>query len=628
MKKGKLLLTAMLVTALFSTTIVSAEGLENYSKSDESTQASGEQTVEWVIPHNIKIGEEITTIAVGKNLPVSVDGEQAYVTVTSPLYNDAMLFEDSGYHAHAYGAPKVDEDGTGTVTTGHTVNGISAFRPCSIVLNFSVANLSGDVITVGEPYTVTVEEPIIQDNAPQTVEDGDSIYLQTELTNTALTNTDVAYYYDSKNYDVCLIEDSTHKAHVAAYQPSVEVIEGTELVEQSEQDYSNTLNSSEKLTFTGEGTVKLRIVYNQIVNCPSMEYSPDEYALYNPEKIVTIQVGSLGAEDDIIQNDDTGVPDKTLYEALLKQADDGDGVLTRGELDRLEKLDVQNKTISSLEGIQYCTNLKWLILCNDQISDISPLDGMYNLESLWLDGNNITDISALSGLVNLSVLKVSNNNISDIEAVSNLINLTSLDVSGNKIVNLPDLTDLTQLDPSQYGPYDYMWYVLFSENNISLDDAIENLPSQLLSNAEWVERQGFVSSPSSVYEQQLKDKLTEIENAALSKDDYTAESWNAYINAANYAKSILNKQNATDEEYRNALTMLENAQKGLVKAGGSVTGSKGDTTKPNGSDSKDTVAKDSAVPKTGDTANIVFAVIIMAGTLLILGITGAKRKVK
>lgn len=623
MKKGKLLLTAMLVTALFSTTIVSAEGLANYSKSDESTHASGEPTVEWVIPHSVKIGEEITTIAVGKNLPLTVDGEQAEVTVTSPLFKDAMLFGNNGYHAHAYGTPEVDADGTGIVTIGHDSR-ITAFRPCSIVLNFSVANLSGDVITVGEPYTITVEEPIIQDNAPDTVKSGESINLQTELTNTALVNTDVAYYYDPENYydDGTLVADSTHKRHVAAYQPMVEVIEGAELVEQTEQDYSHTLNSSEKLTFTGEGTVKLRIVYNQIVNCscPDLDMSD---VLYNPEKIVTIQVGSSGTEDDIIQNDDTGVPDKTLYEALLEQADDGDGLLTKGELDRLKKLDVQNKTISSLEGIQYCTNLKWLILCNDQISDISPLAGMHNLESLWLDGNNITDISALSGLVNLSVLKVSNNNISDIKAVSDLINLTSLDVSGNKIVNLPDLTGLTQLDPSQYGPYDYMWYVLFSENNISLYDAIENLPSQLLSNAEWVERQGFVSSPSSVYEQQLKDKLTEIENAALLKDDYTAESWNAYINAVNCAKSILNKQNATDEEYRNALTILENAQKGLVKAGESETGSKDHSTKPEGSDSKDSV-----VPKTGDTTNIVFAVIIMAGALLILGITGAKRKVK
>lgn len=432
MKKGKLLLTTMLITTLFSATIVSAEGLENYSKSDESTQASGEPTVEWVIPHSVKIGEEITTIAVGKNLPVTVDGEQAKVTVTSPLFKDAMLFGNNGYRAHAYGTPEVDADGTGIVTIGHDSR-ITAFRPCSIVLNFSVANLSGDVITVGEPYTVTVEEPIIQDNAPDTVKSGESINLQTELTNTALVNTDVAYYYDPENYnDGFLVADSTHKHHVAAYQPMVEVIEGAELVEQTEQDYSHTLNSSEKLTFTGEGTVKLRIVYNQIVNCSClyMDMSDELYnpELYSPEKIVTINVGSSGTEN--------------------------------------------------------------------------------------------------------------------------------------------------------------------------------------------------------VYEQQLKDKVTEIENAALSKDDYTAESWNAYVNAVNYAKSILNKQDATEEEYKNALTMLEDAEKGMVKAGGSETGSKDDTTKPDGSDSKDTAAKDSAVPKTGDTVNIVSALIIMVGALLILGIAGVKRKVK
>lgn len=144
-------------------------------------------------------------------------------------------------------------------------------------------------IQVGDPFTVIVEEPVIQTNAPASVQSGDTLNLTTELTNTALVNKDTAYYLNENNYsDGMLVEDETHKTHEAAYQPSVEILEGKDIVSQSNQDYSNTLKSSETLTFTGSGTVKLKVTYKQFNTCKECIQSDSE--LYNPEKIITIQV--------------------------------------------------------------------------------------------------------------------------------------------------------------------------------------------------------------------------------------------------------------------------------------------------------------------------------------------------
>lgn len=178
---------------------------------------------------------------------------------------------------------------------------------------------------IGDPITIKVEEPVIKTNAPATIKKGESLNLTTELTNTALINTDTAYYLDDNNYDYYLIgegreliDDDTHKKHMPAYQPSVEIIEGQDLVKQSNQDYSNTLKSSETLTFTGIGTVKLKVKYNQFVTCDESQHDiewDDEtgelidngYITYNPEKIITIQV----TEDEDTDPSSDSDPDTT-----------------------------------------------------------------------------------------------------------------------------------------------------------------------------------------------------------------------------------------------------------------------------------------------------------------------------
>lgn len=292
-----------------------------------------EPTVTWKIPQKIKIGESIKEIAEGTNFPTEPisewenpwTGEIEYFRPHALVANP--IFGSAGFEPHAWGPEEVEEDGS--VKLSVWGGWVSAFKPVTITLQCAVTDFSGTFIkNVAEPYSVTVEEPVIEDNAPQAVNIGDSIQLTTELQNTALPNRKVSYCLDPENYQElgsggkCFMGDGHHEA---MYEPKVEVIEGQSLVTQSEQDYTNTLNTSEKLTFTGVGTIKLKVTYNQIINCPSIKET------YNPEKIITIQVkgneivdkselGTLIKDNQNLDSKNYTAESYAKYEEALKNA--------------------------------------------------------------------------------------------------------------------------------------------------------------------------------------------------------------------------------------------------------------------------------------------------------------------
>ena len=130
------------------------------------------------------------------------------------------------------------------------------------------------------------------------------------------------------------IRDSYH--HEPAYQPSVEILEGKELVKQTNQDYTNTLKSSETLSFTGIGTVKLKVKYNQFITCASCQSVYDEngkqtgeYYTYNPEKIITIEV---------VDNSDAPIENNIKYDVPNDILIDGDTSFPSGTVIKAETL--------------------------------------------------------------------------------------------------------------------------------------------------------------------------------------------------------------------------------------------------------------------------------------------------
>lgn len=306
-----------------------------------ASASEAEPQVEWNIPHSIKIGEGIENPAFGRNLPVKGHmneennwWESDYFARITP-WDNISLFPDNAYYSAHSGAPaEVMQDGTAQILIGDHER-LYPFKPCTVTYQFQVYEYDEEsgqekiIAEVGEPYTVTVEEPVIQTNAPAYVQTGSTIDLTTALTNTALKDEKVAPYLDEENYWIhgrdgalewMYLAADGRSNHAPAFAPSVEVIEGADLVQRTEQDYSNTLTSSEKLTFTGTGTVKLKVTYRQILKCTDVgshlnndginatEFDPlmDFEGSYSPEQIITIQVTEDGSASESGEGSDSG----------------------------------------------------------------------------------------------------------------------------------------------------------------------------------------------------------------------------------------------------------------------------------------------------------------------------------
>ena len=150
------------------------------------------------------------------------------------------------------------------------------------------------------------------------------------------------------------------------------------------------------------------------------------------------------------------IPDANLravIEAALGKA--SGALITVSEMATLTSLDVRNKGIRSLTGLEFATNLTSLDLGaedvengpinSNDISNLSPLSGLTNLTWLILNRNSVSDISALSGLTNLTWLHLWDNSVSDLSPLSGLTNLTGLDLNGNGVSDISALSGLTNL---------------------------------------------------------------------------------------------------------------------------------------------------------------------------------------
>ena len=154
------------------------------------------------------------------------------------------------------------------------------------------------------------------------------------------------------------------------------------------------------------------------------------------------------------------IPDAHLAAAVR-------GTPTTHTMLNLTRLEVPNRQITDLTGLEHAINLRrlhlggnsitdvsalagltkltYLNLDNTSISDVSALAGLPQLRTLYLGGNFITDVSALAGLPQLRTLYLGNNAISDVSALAELTQLNTLHLWGNSLSDISALAGLTQL---------------------------------------------------------------------------------------------------------------------------------------------------------------------------------------
>ncbi|MFP3898182.1 MAG: InlB B-repeat-containing protein [Dehalococcoidia bacterium] len=145
------------------------------------------------------------------------------------------------------------------------------------------------------------------------------------------------------------------------------------------------------------------------------------------------------------EGDGVNFPDPNLEAAIRAAIAKPTGPIEPSDLQGLIFLDASEQNITNLTGLQYCTDLKYLFLVDNQISDISPLATLASLQRLFLGSNQISSISSLTNLTNLTELGLWENQISNISPLANLTNLSVLYLADNQISNLSPLTNLTNL---------------------------------------------------------------------------------------------------------------------------------------------------------------------------------------
>ena len=139
--------------------------------------------------------------------------------------------------------------------------------------------------------------------------------------------------------------------------------------------------------------------------------------------------------------DKVNFPDENFRNWLLEQNYGEDGVLTAEEIPSVEKIDVSNKFISDLTGIEYFTSLKMLYCSSNDLTslDVSKNTALTELDCSW---NLLTSLDVSKNTA-LTSLNCSSNQLTSLDVSKNTA-LTSLNCSSNQLTSL-DLSNNTAL---------------------------------------------------------------------------------------------------------------------------------------------------------------------------------------
>jgi Leucine-rich repeat (LRR) protein len=219
--------------------------------------------------------------------------------------------------------------------------------------------------------------------------------------------------------------------------------------------------------------------YQEILN-ERFKNKDNEVFRFGPQKKST-QIISKEESMKVVNFEDINL-EKAIRELIEKP----NGDITKGDVFLIEGMNLSNKNISNIKGLENAFNLKHLNLSGNQIKDISPLEKLTNLTNVDLMNNQIEDISPLITLNNLSSLTLSHNQIKDLSPLGKLINLTYVQLDNNQIEDISPLITLNKLyslnlshnqikDISPLGTQHDLKYLDLSHNQIEVISPLREL---------------------------------------------------------------------------------------------------------------------------------------------------------
>ncbi|WP_301109040.1 CotH kinase family protein [Sporosarcina sp.] len=117
--------------------------------------------------------------------------------------------------------------------------------------------------------------------------------------------------------------------------------------------------------------------------------------------------------------------------------------LSKTQFSTLQSLDLSNRQLVSIEGLENFVNLKELNLADNLITDASPIAKLEHLEKLDLRNNQLSGLDLTAA--QLKSLRLDGNHIVSIEFARSLKKLTNLNLRENKVSDLSPLEDLKKL---------------------------------------------------------------------------------------------------------------------------------------------------------------------------------------
>ena len=216
--------------------------------------------------------------------------------------------------------------------------------------------------------------------------------------------------------------------------------------------------------------MKKKVAATTMATCLVLQNIPISNAYSSLTKSInTKETKSINTKETGLAN----IPDPylriVLNEALGTDRDPVQDI-TIAELKEVTSLELNDKKIKNLTGLENCTNLTTLYLDNNAIKDISPLKNLTNLTTLSLNNNVIRDVSSLSSLTNLTTLSLNNNVINDVSSLSWLTNLTTLSLNNNAINDVSSLSGLTKINKIEVMNQKIDRNAIY-ETNLSIDSS-------------------------------------------------------------------------------------------------------------------------------------------------------------
>lgn len=138
----------------------------------------------------------------------------------------------------------------------------------------------------------------------------------------------------------------------------------------------------------------------------------------------------------LLDNIDSNWINKHLRFVLAKKFNRRETEITKVFLSTLEELDLSERGLSELKGLQFANNLISLNLNKNNIKNANYLRNLTKLTNLEICENKIDDINFIVNLEKLKTIDLEANNISHVPNISNLKNLVYLNISNNKIGDL------------------------------------------------------------------------------------------------------------------------------------------------------------------------------------------------